>query len=465
VFPRRCVDMRGGALSRALLTVMLAGTFFALSSVTAGAATSASRTLASAVMANGEWPGVGKICEPGPGGASSVRGVGDKTINIAEFNDAGNTIEPGLSKEFVQQAQAFAAWCNASGGINGRKIVIDNRDAALFNAAQQTAAACQSDFMAVGGGFSLDQPSVPVREQCGLGQITGYVVSNASDLASDQVDPTGINTDSQTAGWFLTLAKKYPQAVKKAGMGAENNPSILAPETKYEFGAEGEGWKVIDFQLPSISVTDWAPYVAEAQTKGAEALWPSDDTGMTPYFQAMTTAGYKPAFVILGVQFYNSTTTAAVAANPGLPPVYVETQWWPLEEAAQNPSTQQLVNVMHKYAKGDTVDFFDEEGAESWLLWAKDASACGTNLTVSCVLDKAAATKNWDAGGIQAPVAQLKLSNQNPQPSPCFALLQAKPNKFVYDKALTQPTQSVWNCNPKNVVQLSRQEQQKLASL
>ena len=34
--------------------------------------------------------------------------------------------------------------------------------------------------MAVGGGMALDQPSVPVREKCGLGQISGYIVSNAS---------------------------------------------------------------------------------------------------------------------------------------------------------------------------------------------------------------------------------------------------------------------------------------------
>jgi hypothetical protein len=465
VLRRRCVEGRGRATTRALVTVMLVGIFLALSSATAGAATAAGRTLASSVPTNGVWPGVGKICEPGSGSNSSVRGVGDKTINIAEFNDAANTIEPGLSEEFVQQAQAFAAWCNASGGINGRHIVIDNRDAALFNAAQVTKAACQSDFMAVGGGLSLDQPSVPIRQQCGLGQISGYVVSNASDLSSDQVDPTGINTDSETAGWFLALAKKYPQAVKKAGMGAENNPSILQPETKYEFGAKGEGWKVVDFQEPSISVTDWAPFVDEAQSKGVQALWPSDDTGMTPYFAAMTTSNYKPAFVILGVQFYNTTTTSAVAANPGVPPVYVETQWWPLQMASQNPSTEQLVNVMHTYAKGDTVDFFDEEGAESWLLWAKSASACGSDLTVSCVLGKAAATKNWDAGGIQAPVAQLTMSNKNPQPSPCFVLLRAEANKFVYDKAVTQPTQSIWNCNPKNVVHLTSQEQHQLASL
>jgi hypothetical protein len=305
----------------------------------------------------------------------------------------------------------------------------------------------------------LDQPSVPIREQCGLGQISGYVVSNASDLASSQVDPSGINTNLLSAGWFGALAKKYPQAVKKAAMGGKNNPTILQAERKFEFGAQGQGWNVVDFQEPPLSVPNYAPYITDLQSKGVQAVWPSEDANLTPYFQAMTTAAYHPAFIAVGTQFYNTTTVKAVAANPGLPPVYVEVQWWPLEMASQNPSTQQLLNVMHTYSKGSPVNFNDEEGAESWLLWAKSASACGANLTVSCVLSHAAAEKNWGAGGMQAPVAQLTLSNQNPQPSPCFALLRAEPNKFVYDRAVTRPTQSIWNCNPKNVVQLTSQQQ------
>ena len=96
-------------------------------------------------------------------------------------------------------------------------------------------------------------------------------------------------------------------------------------------------------------------------------------------------------------------TQQAVVKNPSLPPVYVETSWWPLSLASQNPSTEQLVNIMHTYAKGDGVDFDDEEGAESWLLWAKEASACGTGLTVACVLNHTAAVTNWDAGGIRTP--------------------------------------------------------------
>jgi hypothetical protein len=465
MFCKGLLELRKSALPLALAALMVAGTSVALSATTAGAATSASRTLSSSAPTNGVWPGVGKICEPGPGGASSVRGVTNKTINIAVFNDAANTIEPGLEAEFPQQATAFADWCNASGGINGRKIVIDNRDAALFNAAQQMTASCQSDFMAVGGGMALDQPSVPIREKCGLGQITGYVVSNASDLATLQVDPSGINTNSVTSGWFGALAKAYPKAVKKAGMGGQNDASILQPETKYEYGAEAQGWKVVDFPEPPITVENWSPYVEDYQSKGVEALWPADSGNFVPFAQAMTTAGYHPAFVALGTQFADSQTQQAVVANPSLPPVYVETSWWPLSMASKNPSTEQLVKTMHTYTKGDTVDFDDEEGAEAWLLWAKSASACGASLTVTCVLTHAAATTNWDAGGIQAPISHLTLSNNDPQPSPCFVLMRGGSKGWIYDKSITDPTQSIWNCSPKNVVHLTSKQQQEVNSL
>src|ERR1700730_4289593 len=102
---KRLVDLRRALMPPAMAAVMLAGTVVALSSTNAAAGTPASSTLA--VAANGTWPGIGKICEAGPGGSSSVRGVGSKTINIAVFNDASNTIMPGLEIELLQQAKAF----------------------------------------------------------------------------------------------------------------------------------------------------------------------------------------------------------------------------------------------------------------------------------------------------------------------------------------------------------------------
>jgi ABC-type branched-subunit amino acid transport system substrate-binding protein len=446
--------------SRALVTVVscvLAVTCLASIAPTASGASTALST-------NGVWPGVGKICGSGPGGdTTATRGVSTKSVNLALFNDANNTVEPGLDIEFVQMAQAFATWCNASGGIDGRKIAIDNRDAGFFNAAQVTSQACRSDFMAVGGGMVLDGPAVPVREACGLGQIPAITVSNASQTASLQVSPGGISNDVWTAGYFRTLAKLYPSAVKKAGFGAQNDQDILEPELKWRFAAQKLGWKTVSWQEPPLSVVDWTPYVQQAQDRGVEALWPPDAQNIAPYVQAMNTLGYNPTFMILGTQFYDAATIDA-AAQHKFPKTYVELQTWPLEMASANPSTEQMVKVLHTYGRGDPVDFNDQESINALLLWAKAATSCGTALSVSCVLQDAAAQRNWDAGGIAAPVARLGLSTNNPGPSPCFVLLQVRPHKFVYDKAATMPTQSIWNCDPSNLVHLSTSDLKQIAA-
>ena len=49
------------------------------------------------------------------------------------------------------------------------------------------------------------------------------------------------------------------------------------------------------------------------------------------------------------------------------------------------------------------------------------------------------ATKNWDAGGIQAPIASLTLSNDNPQPSPCFTIMKGSATEFSYDRCHHPP--------------------------
>jgi ABC-type branched-subunit amino acid transport system substrate-binding protein len=416
-----------------------------------GPAQAAERT---ALSSNGSWPGVGTICEKGPGGSSTVRGVSDKAIDLSTFADPGNTVEPGLNVQFFQMAGAFAKWCNAAGGINGRQIVVHDRDAALFNAAQVTNQACQQDFMSIGGGLAIDESAVPVRVGCGLGQITDFTVSNQAVAAALQVNPAGSNNSKVEAGWYGALAKKYPAAIKAFGSGGQNTPSILEPTEKWRDAAIQQGYKLKDFQEPPLTVTDWTPYVEEAQSKGVQALEPSDDAALAPYLQAMNTAGYNPAFIFLTTQFYDKATIQA-AAGVKLPPTYTDTQTFPFELASQSPGLQQMEAIMKKFAKGDPVDQDDEYATSSWVLFAKSASACGANLTVSCVLEHAAAQKNWTGGGVMAPTAQLAMSNQNPTPSDCYVLMQVEPGKFAYDKSDTKPNNGIWHCDPKTVFPVS----------
>lgn len=158
----------------------------------AGGADGATARAGHASLAQGTWPGVGTVCENGPGGGATARGVSAHSIDIATFADPANSAEPGLNEEFFQLAGAFAKWCNAAGGIDGRTIVVHDRDAALVNAGQVTEEACQQDFMSVGGGLVFDQSAVPVRVGCGLGDIPAYVVSNEADRAGLQVNPQNI---------------------------------------------------------------------------------------------------------------------------------------------------------------------------------------------------------------------------------------------------------------------------------
>ena len=404
--------------------------------------------------ASGVWPGVGQICGPGPGGASSVRGVSTKAINVAVFTDAANTVQPGLDVEFPQFAGAFAKWCNAAGGIDGRQIVVDTEDGALFNAGQVMTQACQKDFMSVGGGLVLDTAAVPIRVACGLGQITPFTVSDQSVDAALQVNPGGINNSQMEAGWYGALAKKYPKAIKDFGTGGANQASILEQEHKDEQAAVAQGYKVVDFQEPPLRVTDWAPYIEEAQSKGVEALEPAASSNVGPYFEAMQTAGYDPAFVYMYANLYVKATAQATASIH-LPPTYLALVDWPFELASQSPGLTELDSVMHKYAPGTAIDQNDELAATSWVLFAKSAMACGANLTVSCVLSHAAAQKNWSAGDIQAPVAQEAMSDQNPTPSDCFTMVQLQGGKFTWDKSLTDPNNQIWHCNPKTLFKVS----------
>ncbi len=403
---------------------------------------------------SGMWPGVGQICGSGPGGSSSVRGVSNKAIHVAVFTDASNTVQPGLDIEFPQFAGAFAKWCNAAGGIDGRRIVVDTGDAGLFNAGQVMTQACQQDFMSVGGGLVLDTAAVPIRVGCGLGQITSFTVSDQSVDAALQVNPNGVNNSEIEAGWYGALAKKYPKAVKQFGIGGSNQPSILEQIHKDEQAAVAQGYKVVDFQEPPLTVTDWAPYIEEAESKGVQALEPSASSNVGPYFQAMQTAGYNPAFVYMYENLYVKATAQATASIH-LPPTYLALQLWPFELASQSPGLTELETVMHKYAPGTAIDQNDELAASSWVLFAKAATACGANLTVSCVLSHAAAQKNWSAGDIQAPTAQLAMSDQNPTPSDCFTMVQLQGGKFSWDKSLTAPNNQIWNCDPKTLFHVS----------
>jgi hypothetical protein len=111
----------------------------------------------------------------------------------------------------------------------------------------------------------------------------------------------------------------------------------------------------------------------------------------------------------------------------------VRMQLHPLEEADEWPAIQQYIDINEKYVDGGETGALGIQSTSAWLLFATAANACGEKndgvLDRTCILEQAAAVKDWTGGGLHAP--------QDPGPanetkaSPCSMLLVVKDGEFV----------------------------------
>ena len=115
------------------------------------------------------------------------------------------------------------------------------------------------------------------------------------------------------------------------------------------------------------------------------------------------------------------------------------------------PALADYFELMETYnPDGKFPALLGEQALSSWLLFAKAASACGNDLTRTCLLDEAGKVKDWTAGGLHAPTQP-----GNTQASVCGALLKLTAEGFTYDENLTAPDDGIYNCSDDNVYELT----------
>jgi ABC-type branched-subunit amino acid transport system substrate-binding protein len=353
---------------------------------------------------------------------------------------------PGAGQESFDVAQAFVNWCNAAGGINGRKIVLAKRDAKLFNIGAQVINACQTDFMLVGNANPLDAAGVKPRLACNLAQIPAYASSPEAAAAGKQV-VIDSSVPQVAAGAWRALSKAYPDAFQHISMVTVNGGGLDTFAERQREALTTIGAKVVNFQkAPVTGPANWRPYAESANLSKAEAII-TLSPDISAFVRSLDDIGYKPQLLPLGVQNYN-VNTIRLAKSGILPPTYVSLTYWPFEAADRNPTVRQAISLI-KTTSHLTPDFAHLQALDAWLLWAVSAKACGSNLTGDCVIQHAGNMKGWTGGGIIAPVD----THVGPgELSQCFTLLKATPTGFQLVPDITKPNKDIFNCDPANVV-------------
>lgn len=402
-------------------------------------------------LENGGFGDLEAVCQDGDASGATATGVTDTEIRIGTVTDKGGPVS-GLNEEMYDTAVAFAKWCNEHGGILGREIVVDDADAKLFEYEAAMTTACERDFALVGGGAVFDEDPNDVRVGCGLPNIAGYVVSERGRAADLQVQPIPNPLDKVAAGRYAAAKRAFPDGISKYGIMATNIPSVALVRDQLLEVAEANGFTVqYQVDYASIGETGWDNFAKEIKDKGIKILeYVGQPADLAILDQSLKTAGYYPDVILLSTNFYDYNYAEEAGDRAGN--VFIQSGFHPLELAEDNKATQDFLDLMEQYNPDGKVALLGTQGLSGWLLFAKAATACGSDLTAECLLEEAGSVTDWTGGGLHA--AQTPGQSD---PGGCYLILSLDADGFSYNEEATAPTDGdgLYNCDPENVYELS----------
>ncbi|MGW1880213.1 ABC transporter substrate-binding protein [Streptomyces sp. NPDC001975] len=381
----------------------------------------ATPTKAAQQAASGDFGDLKDVCGPGDAKSAPAQGVTADTIDVGVFSDVGFT----KNSEFVDTAKVFTSWCNAAGGIDGRKLVATTRDSRLMEVRQRMLEACKDDFALVGGGAALDALGVQDRLKCLLPDFPAQV-SQVQNLGSDlQLNETGGASYGRYTGYYDWLLKQaYPKSATAIGTIGGDAPvtKVINAESKEMLQAAGA--KIVYQDLyPAAGVSDWTPYAQSIKSKGVKGLvFNGDFASLAKLEQILTGMDYKLDWIDANNNAYGQAFLQLAGTSLDQQNNFADLSGvHPLEKASDNPATGQLVDLFKKYAPKAQITLPGVRGFAAWLLFAKAASSCGDALTRTCVYQAAVKETSWTGGGLLAPV---DLSKKD-APLTCFNIEKA----------------------------------------
>ncbi len=383
-------------------------------------------------------------CGKGHATGATDQGVTNSTINLAYGDDRGFSGLPGLDQEMGDAVKDMIAWCDAQGGINGRKIVGDYYDAAVTNVGSVMTQACKQDFMLVGEGFALDGLAEQTRLGCNLAAVPGFTVAPAVANAYEmyQASPNPANASPVSSAY--EAEKLFGSKTQHAGV-YDSTLSTQQSSTNKAIQAYTEaGWKFIPNCVGQIDYNgeaNYTPFVQKLQSCGAQVIFNDATPGATLYgaFEAENQIGYDPIWIMDSGAYtasFAQWNTDGLANN-----AYVRLSYEPLEAAKVVPAVAQYLSIVKKY--GGLTSQLGEQATSSFLLWATQAKACASTLTRQCMINHLAKVTNWTGGGLNASGNPSKNTPPN-----CGLLMKLDGTKWVqaYPKKL-----GTFDCSPKYV--------------
>lgn len=405
---------------------------------------SAKSGTSSQTLTSGSFGSLKDVCGRGSAAGSTATGVTNSAIAVATVADVGAASSPGLDKAFWDAGSAFVAWCNAAGGILGRKLMLDERDAALTDYPPVVEQSCTADLAMVGGQAVLDDTGLSTRLKCGLPDIAPYIFGPESVNAPLKAAAFPTPNNQVFLGGVYQFFAKYPATKSAVGAVFPNGAAGAQQEKIFTEGLKAIGGHIVDVQQYNATVqASWSPIVVSLRNAGVKLLLIDADLGPTASLEeAMQSLGWWPQVQVGPPHLYATQFLQQLSVAPQN--FYVYTPIVPLEDAAGNPATTQYLSIMKKYNPKGQVGFPGVESFSSWLLFADAAKACGSVLTRTCLMKNISAIRSWTGGGLTSPVNPA--ANTMPE---CYVVLKINGQAGALSFRRYEPAAG-FDCSPDN---------------
>ncbi len=397
----------------------------------------------------GDFGDLTEVCSDGDASGATAQGVTDDEIAVSTFSDPGFAGRPGLNQELFDAAEVFAAWCNDAGGINGREIVVHERDAALTEVRARMSEACREDFFMVGGGAVFDNEGQEDRLNCLLPDIAGYVVTSEAKGADLLVQPVPNSVDAVNVGAQLYIKERFPDTLDSVGYLTGNLPTTVVVSDQNQEAAEAIGFETVhNAQYNAAGESSWTPFAEALRSNEVKGLqWTGEPENLAKLLQAVADLGYELEWVATAANHVDEKLIDQ--GGSAVRNVFIAGSVVPFFQAEDNEATQQYQELFDEYLPdGRKNAYLGYQAFSSWLLFANAVKACGSEVTRKCVFEEASAVEDWTGGGLHAPSKPGE-----GRPAECVTITEATPEGFQVAEDF-EPSEGLYDCNPDNVAEL-----------
>ncbi len=368
----------------------------------------------------------------GTSGAIPSSAFSDHTGVTASQVQVGNvsTLSLGLFKGAQVGTQAYVDYINSAGGVNGRKIVLNNADDGFTGASNKQASqnALQNDFALVGN-FSLEDSfgGAVLALNPGFPDVA-QVLDNATNKLPNVYSPIPL-ADGWASGPMNYYSNRFKADASHAGAFLADSPSAAQTWAGEKYVAQKAGFTFVSEQTYATTQTDFTQQVIAMKNAGVKIIFmdqmPSNYSSSV--LKALAQQNYHPQ-VLLGAATYSNQLVTQSGGASNVNGAYLSqnlTLYLGTDQAAV-PAVATFLHWVQVASPGFSPDLFTAYGWLSANLFVQGLKHAGTNPSRGSLLQSLSKITTFDGDGFNAPSNPAAKTPPN-----CYLIATVTNGQFV----------------------------------